>query len=186
MPTQCQWAEPAGPCSALPEPTFGAWAGIHHPRAGLVPPRSCCDHWAHPELESCRDCQGWRCEEVGTVLSRRAGGDKIHTGSGAWSAAVLSPGPVQPGSVTTCPSATCQVWCQGWRLLRCHGPALCPPCNHRCCCPGLSSPQLKLLHSLPEADTGPAPFPQGVPQGCQPSVPGCFQPQVLAPQPCPR
>lgn len=34
VPPQCPGAEPAGPCSALPEPTFGLWGGSITP--GLV------------------------------------------------------------------------------------------------------------------------------------------------------
>lgn len=34
VPPQCPWAEPAGPCSALPKPTFGLWGGSITP--GLV------------------------------------------------------------------------------------------------------------------------------------------------------
>lgn len=74
VPTQCvhglSQLDPALPCLNPP-------GGLQHPRDGLVPPRSCCDHRAHPELGSCRECQGWRCEELGAVLSMRAGGHKI-------------------------------------------------------------------------------------------------------------
>lgn len=112
MPTQCPWAEPAGPCSALCEPTFALWGGLHPPRAGLVPPRSCCDHWAHPELESCRGCQGWRCEEVVTALSMRAGEGKIPTGGGAGPAAVLS-------------SWSCAAWLSH-HVPQCHVPGVVP------------------------------------------------------------
>lgn len=153
------------------------------PGAGLVPPRSCCDHRAHPELESCRGCQGWSCEEVGTALVQE-GRKKIPTGRGAWSAAVPRSwshaawlGPHVP---------QCHVPGVVPGLLRCHGPALCPPWSHRWCSPGSDLPNWNSFVPFRRL-TLDLPHPQDVPQRCQSCALGVLPalgPQH--PQPCPR
>lgn len=111
-------------------------------------------------------------------------GDKIPTGRGAWSAAVPR-------------SWSCAAWLGHHvpqchvpgvvpGLLRCHGPALCPPWSHRWRSPGFHLPNRNSFVPF-QRPTLDLPHPQGVPQRCQSCAPGLLPapgPRHL--QPCPR
>lgn len=118
--------------------------------------------------------------------SMRAEWDKIPMRRVAWSAAVLS-------------SWSCVAWL-GHHVPQCHVPGVVTGLvtalvSRSCPLPSLEPvlalskpsdpPKLKLLPSLPQADTGPAPSLQALPQRCQSCAPGALQ-ALGPPQPCPR
>lgn len=111
-------------------------------------------------------------------------GDKILTGRSAWSAAVPR-------------SWSCAAWLGHHvpqchvpgvvpGLLRCHGPAFCPPWSHRWCSPGFHLPNQNSFVPF-QRPTLDLPHPQGVPQRCQSCALGLLPaPGPRHPQPCPR
>lgn len=176
VPPQCPGAEPAGPCSALPEPTFGLWGGSITPGLvwslqGPAVTTGLTRSWNPAGVARAGDVRKW-----GLRWSMRAGwGTKSPRGEVLGQQLCRGPGPVQPGSVTTCPSATCQVWCQD-----CSGVTVLP-----FALPGAIAGVLQAFISQTGTPLFPSrgrhwtcPIPRVFPRGASPVPRGCFQPQV--------